>query len=196
MGRLEEIPGTNIIRTTTDEIRLGHTWHEIDVLKGLIRLEKPKFFVEIGVHEGGLSYLLMPVVGDAKYYGVELYCNLIRPEVLNLYTHIHTKLFCMDCFDMSLWKHLVDKTPKIIYCDGGHKAQELLHFKSTCASGDIILTHDFYDGSRVVKDVPVQNISIEVTYNDIVPVEFDREHFERLDEDLFKETRIIGWKRK
>ena len=195
MGRLENVIGTNIIVTPSgDEIRLGHTWHEVDVLKQIMK-ENPSVFVEIGVHEGGLSYLLIPMSGMNIYYGVELSCGLIRPEVLNLYTHIFTHLHCIDCFDIEFREKLLlifDR--KIIYCDGGNKAKELAWFKETCYPGDLIFTHDYYDGNRKVRDVPDDNISKEVLPMDIVHMDTDPT-FVRYDEDILKETRIIGWRK-
>ena len=195
MGRLENVIGTNIIVTPSgDEIRLGHTWHEVDVLKQIMK-ENPSVFVEIGVHEGGLSYLLIPVSGMNIYYGVELNCGLIRPDVLNLYTHIFTHLHCIDCFDLEFREKLLlifDR--KIIYCDGGNKSEELAWFKETCYPGDLIFTHDYYDSNRKVRDVPDENISKEVFPMDVVHMALDPT-FVRYDEDVLKETRIIGWRK-
>lgn len=199
MGRLDVVIGTEILGEGENQIRLGHTFYEYSVLKEFVFGCRPRTFVEIGVHEGGLSYLLLPkLIGlGCSYMGVELDCSLVRPKVKELYAKFSNQsvLHCIDCFDLALLQVLMfDKPNKIIYCDGGHKAIELLHFKSACNSGDIIMTHDFYDEKRKVRGVPDANISKEVLVSDIQHMENDKT-FERLDEDIFKETRIIGWRR-
>jgi hypothetical protein len=71
MPRLQPVAGTEIV----DDIRLGHTWNEYNVLKDFILNENPKWFIEVGVHEGGLSYLLLPEL-DLGYIGIEIDCVL------------------------------------------------------------------------------------------------------------------------
>ena len=193
MSRLEAVLGTEIV----DDIRLGHTRYEYCTLEWFILDTQPDWFVEIGVHEGGLAYLLLQNsrLNEVAYMGVELYCDLTRPEVKRtINNRLFADLWCIDCFSPEVATFLQNLPNKMIYCDGGDKPRELLYFKNFCASGDIILTHDFYDGSRVVRGVPVENISIEVVASDIVRMENDVT-FERLDEETFKDTRIIGWRK-
>ena len=193
MSRLQKVIGTEIV----DDIRLGHTWFEYHVLEDFICNIKPKWFVEIGVHEGGLAYLLLQnhLMDEIGYMGIELDCNLVRPQVKSIINaRLSSELLCVNCFGSTTFYLLEKLKNKIIYCDGGNKAKELLHFKQFCDPDDIILAHDFYDGTRIVRDVPVENISIEVVANDIVHMETDKT-FERLEETVFKETRIIGWRK-
>lgn len=193
MGRLEEIPGVSII----DDIRLGHTFYEVNVLKKIIKEYQPLNFFEIGVHEGGLSYLLIPQMPlDCHYTGIEINCGFVQPKVYEMYQNIaHSSLICLDCFNEAIFTFIQWSSHKIIYCDGGNKAKEILHFKEACNSGDIILCHDYYDGKRIVKDVPLDRLVAEVTVDDIQCYEQDQS-FERMPEDLLKKTRMIGWKKK
>ena len=193
MSRLKKIVGLEII----DDIRLGHTWFEYHVLENFIYDTKPAWFVEIGVHEGGLPYLLLqnPLLDDVGYLGIEIDCNIVVPQVKDIIEkRFSSELLCVDCFGLTAFYVLERIKNKILYCDGGHKAIELAYFKKFCNPGDIIFAHDFYDGTRIIRDAPVEFISIEVTANDIIHMEEDTT-FERLPEDLFKETRIIGWKK-
>jgi hypothetical protein len=197
MGRLENVIGTNIIVTLSgDEIRLGHTWHEVDVIKSIIKsFTPPIWFIEIGVHEGGLSYLLLQEFRWLDYVGIELDCMLVRVDVVRQYDlHPLANLHCLDCFHPAILEWMATHDPKIIYCDGGNKAKELAWFKETCVPGDLIFTHDYYDGNRKVRDVPDDNISKEVLPMDIVHMDTDPT-FVRYDEDILKETRIIGWRK-
>ncbi len=192
MERLEPIVGVEIV---AGDIRLGHTFYEVEVIESIISTYKPTIFVEIGVHEGGLSYLLIPKLPNVYYIGVELHCDLIRPIVNEMYHKSNrVQLLCMNCFAPMVYTYLSELKNKLVYCDGGAKAKEVLHFKDALHSGDIIMCHDFYDGTRTVRGVPVENISIEVTANDVQIYENDTA-FKRLPEDMFKETRIIGWRK-
>lgn len=181
--RLEEIEGTEIYK----DVRLGHTWYEVGVLRTvLLPLRHDWTFIEIGVHEGGLSMVLLPMFSN--YIGVELDCGIVRPEVKALYHDKGAELICGDCFSDDLFWSLNSIEKKIIYCDGGHKAKEIVHFKDLCQQGDILLTHDFWDGESEVYGV--SNIAPEVTVDDIKPFEDDIA-FLRLSH--FDGTRIAGW---
>lgn len=191
-GRLEPIIGVEIM----NDIRVGHTFYELEVLEKFIQDQKPAYFIEVGVHEGGMSYILIPKLPQIYYIGVELHCDLIRPIVKAVYEKVpFAQLLCMDCFSEIIHSYLGDLKNKIIYCDGGAKAREIFHFKDTLRPGDIIMCHDFYDGKRKVRGVPRENISVEVTPNDTEIYDFDSQ-FERLPEEIFGETRIIGWRMK
>ena len=192
MSRLEPIVGTEII----DDIRLGHSWFEYDTLKKFIQDENPFWFIEIGVHEGGLSYLLIPKLW-CDYIGIEKHCYLVQPAVLNIYKE-HSKsaeLICADCFDDKIFLKIQNLPLKIIYCDGGNKVAELQHFKSVCLPGDVIMAHDYHDEIRKVRDIPREYFTPEVRPIDVEHLDNDKT-FERLDEEIFKETRIIGWRKK
>ena len=191
MSRLEPVIGTEII----NDIRLGHTWSEYSTLRNFILKKRPDWFVEVGIHEGGLAYLLLPVLGDIKYMGIEINCGLIRPRVkLRFENYLDAKLICADCFSSSVAIEINNLflARKIIYCDGGNKVKELKHFKYFCHPGDIIMAHDFHDGHRKVSGIP--EIHPEVLPMDIVHLDTD-ETFTRLNEDIFKETRIVGWRK-
>ena len=191
MSRLEVVIGTEIV----DDIRLGHTFYEVDVLKEFITETNPEYFIEVGIHEGGLSYLLIPEFPRLCYFGIELYAKLVRPQVLSIYNRTRlASLRIGNCFDSTLFDEVAWMCPKILYCDGGNKAKELLHFKDACRVGDIIMAHDYYDGERKVRGVPDENISKEVLPMDIAHLEIDK-RFTRLPEEQFKETRIIGFRR-
>ena len=190
MSRLEQIAGTEIV----DDIRLGHSWAEYDVLKNFILDEEPDWFVEVGIHEGGLSYLLLPELHHVGYVGIEIDCGIIRPQVKRRFDfHPNSKLLCANCFSSSVALKISELSGrKIIYCDGGNKVKELHHFKYLCRSGDIIMAHDFHDGDRKIHGV--EEVHPEVLPMDVVHLDTD-ESFVRLDENIFKETRIIGWRK-
>ena len=196
MSRLKKTIGTEII----DDIRLGHTWYEFGVLYLLVDSQftsgNSKTFVEIGVHEGGLSYMLIPRFPKLNYIGVELRCDFVRPKVRQLYlNNEQAGLICDDCYSDSIASILDNLTHKIIYCDGGGKAKELEHFKPLCHPGDILLSHDYHDGSSAVVGVPPEYFpdSPEVTPKDIVHM-IEDETFEPIAVP-FKGTRIVAWRK-
>jgi len=187
--RLNPVVGTEIV----EDIRLGHTWGEFKVLREFIEEQDPTWFIEIGVHEGGLSYLLIPILQEIKYLGVEIDCGIVRPKVKEIYEeHESATLLCANCFSSSIAIEVSAKMDKIIYCDGGNKVKELQHFKHLCNSGDIIMAHDFWDGDRKIQGVP--EVHPEVLPIDIVHLDTDKS-FERLNENIFRETRIVGWRK-
>jgi len=189
MSRLEPVMGTEIV----DDIRLGHTWHEYEVLFKFIQEQPHLWFVEVGVHEGGLSYLMIPELKGVNYLGIEIDCGIVRPEVKDVYTHhYNAELLCENCFGGDVAIKVSTLSNKIIYCDGGNKVKELQHFKHFCRPGDIIMTHDFWDGDRKVKGV--EEVHPEVLLMDVVHMDVS-DDFVRVDESIFKETRIIGWRK-
>ena len=188
--RLQPVIGTEIV----NDIRLGHTWEEYHVLREFILEQKPLWFIEVGVHEGGLSYLMIPGMKGINYLGIEVDCGIVRPEVKDIYTsYLNAELLCANCFSSTVSIEVNTKKNKIIYCDGGNKVKELEHFKLLCQSGDIIMVHDFWDSDRKVKGVP--EIHPEVLPMDVLHMDTS-DDFVRLNENIFKETRIIGWRKK
>jgi len=189
MSRLQPISGTEIV----DDIRLGHTWDEYNALLGFIKNQHHQWFVEVGVHEGGLSYLLLPELsGEKDYLGIELDCGLVRPEVKSRYKEYPSELLCANCFSTDVSIRVSSMSSKIIYCDGGNKAKELAHFKHFCKKGDIIMSHDFHDGKREIKGVP--DVHPEVTPEDVRHLDLSHD-FVRVGDNEFKKTRIIGWRK-
>jgi len=188
MSRLAPVMGTEIV----DDIRLGHTWEEYRILREFIIEQSPLWFIEVGVHEGGLSYLMIPELKGINYLGIEIDCGIVRPEVKDVYTHhYNAELLCANCFSSTVALRVSELSGmKIIYCDGGNKVKELHHFKHLCRSGDIIMAHDFWDGNRKIPGV--EEVRPEVLPMDIISIDTD-ENFTRLNETIFKETRIIGW---
>lgn len=189
MSRLEPVMGTEIV----DDIRLGHTWEEYRVLREFIIKQSRQWFVEVGVHEGGLSYLLLPELQEVDYLGIEIDCGIVRPEVKTRYEeHPNAELLCANCFGTEVEIKVSTLSSKIIYCDGGNKVKELQHFKHFCRSGDIIMAHDYHDGNRVIKGV--DEVHPEVLPMDIIHLDISND-FTRIDERIFKETRIVGWRK-
>ena len=195
MGRLERIVGTEIV----DNLRLGHTWYEFGVLYLLIdsqlALGNSRTFVEVGVHEGGLPHLLIPEFPNLNYIGIEIAYGIVRSKVMQrCLTTNRAELIWGDCFNDAIVALLDSLTHKIIYCDGGDKAKELKHFKTLCHPGDILLSHDYYDGSSVF-GVPPEYVptNLEVTPKDIVHMVED-ETFEPIAVP-FKGTRIVAWRK-
>lgn len=193
MGRLEPVNGTNIIELHNgEEIRLGHTWNEVAVLKRILDVERPQCFVEIGVHEGGLSYLLLPYLFWQEYIGIEIDLGLVQNAVKARYALLGRELIGVDCFDPKLMESIGKLKNKLIYCDGGNKVKELHAYKDVCLPGDLLFTHDYYDGVRPVLEVDQPHG--EVLPEDIADITAD-ECFELYDQDTLKTTRIQGWRK-
>lgn len=198
MSRLEPVLGTEIIH----DIRLGHTWYEYKILQHFVAIWSAfwehKTFIEIGVHEGGLSYLLIQQFPELNYLGVEWSCAIVRPKVLALYSdpNISAELYCYDCYSAMMAEKINSIEHKIIYCDGGGKAKELKYFKKFCNYGDILMSHDYHDGVAPVVGVPTESLHLlpkEVIAEDIAHMEED-ETFAPVFVP-FDGTRIVGWRK-
>ena len=194
MSRLEKVVGTEII----DDIRLGHTWYEYGVLERFIAEQiDSEVFIEIGIHEGGLSYMLIPRFPELYYVGVEWSCRWIRPKVKILFSNSENALlFCFDYYSDVVALSIKSMKHKIIYCDGGGKAEELKYFKAFCDSGDILMSHDYHDGVTPIIGVPAESLHLlpkEVLADDIVHMTED-ETFESIAVP-FEGTRIVAWRK-
>jgi hypothetical protein len=195
---MEIILGTEIMKLENgDELRLGHTWYEIAVLQNILTTERPNTFVEIGVHEGALIHTLINLA-LFRYIGIEINCQIVRPQSKELFSLPGNYLFCEDCFSYPMLQYVGSLTgKKIVYCDGGLKKKELIWYAKVMKPRDIIMTHDYSDGKRFLyeingqEEIPV-NINAEVLPEDIKFLE-DDPSFEKLNYD-FNGTRIIGFR--
>jgi len=188
---MEEIIGTEIY----DGMRLGHIWHEVAALDEAIQRIQPDWFVEVGIHEGGLTWFLLNKY-KFNYLGLEINCGIIKPRVKAIVDLLDTaEILCVDCFSDDA-KFIVADLPgkKLIYCDGGNKAKELVAYADLLDSGDVIMAHDFSDLERVVEGWEDYKDSerAEVLPKDI---EFLYRICDRIYEDIFKNTRIIAFRK-
>jgi cephalosporin hydroxylase len=192
-GIMEEIKGTTIV----DGIRCGHLQSEVEAIKRIIEFYKPDTFVELGVHEGGLAYQLIPAFPNTLYIGVEINCQIVVPRVKIMFEgNPNDLLLCRDCLDPTIMYATKGKT--LIYCDNGHKTEEMKFFAPLIKVDDIIMCHDYckddyYNYIPEIGDygkpdtIPVP----EVHYKDL---EFLRnKKFKSLPEQLLYETRIAGY---
>lgn len=188
---MEEILGTEIY----EDMRLGHIWYEVAALQEVIQREQPAWFVEVGIHEGGLTWFLLNQY-NFNYLGIEINCGIIRPKVKELiYAKDNADLICADCFsDKAMFPVSNLEGKKMIYCDGGDKAKELVAYADILDSGDVIMAHDFSDLERVVEGWPEYKDS---TRPEVLPkdIEFLYRICDRIHEDILKNTRIIAFKK-
>jgi hypothetical protein len=195
-GMMEEIKGTTIV----DGIRCGHLQSEVEAIKKLINHYKVSVFVEVGVHEGGLSYQLIPwLKKSCLYVGVEINCQIVVPRVKELFTVDHSAiLFCKDYRDLSLAPY--ENAMVMVYCDNGNKAEEMKFLSPLIKTGDAIMCHDYCDSDDFVYipeigDYGKPDVSPkpEVHYKDL---EFLRnDTFKPFPKGLLNDTRLAGFVR-
>src|SRR5271157_3522387 len=112
---MEEIRGTTII----DGIRCGHLQSEVEAIKRIIAYYEPDTFVELGVHEGGLAYQLIPTFPEMFYIGVEINCQIVVDKVKRVMDNSHNAiLVCRDCMNSDIMVAANRRT--LVYCDNGH----------------------------------------------------------------------------
>lgn len=177
------------------DLRVGESQHEVDTILKLIEDHNITKFVEVGVHEGGLTEFILNKT-LCQYLGVEINPNIVDERIKKLVDNRGDRILYMDCMSTVIYteiKSFIDHGKCLVYCDNGNKPREIERFHNIIQPGSILLTHDFTDGSRTVRDLPYHYYtSREVTVEDIAFIESD-DTFQRLPEDAFKETRNVGW---
>lgn len=196
MSRLETVSGTEII---DGDIRLGHLWHEVDAIIEVLKAYEINRFVEVGVHEGGLAWMLLKALPDLHYLGLELNKHLVRPQVLKMVSEsAHGEILERNCFDINTILEVqrwMEPDPTLIYCDNGDKPLEVRRYAPILRVGDIIMTHDYYDGKRKVRNLPGYGETSLCSHPEVLPddVEFMRQIFHEIDKVNLSDTRIIGF---
>jgi len=189
----EHIDG--LIFSPVFNLRVGESQHEVNTILEIIANYNITKFVEIGVHEGGLTEFILNKT-FCQYLGVEIDSGLVSPEIKKLVDNHGDRILYMDCMSTVIYtevKSFVDHGKCLVYCDNGNKPREIERFHGVIKPGSILLTHDFTDGTRKVRDLPYHYYNTrEVTVEDIAFLESD-ESFQRLPEFIFHETRNIGW---
>jgi len=188
----EYIEGTTVSKKY--DLRVGATEHELETILEIIKEYNIYNFVEVGIHEGGLTEYLMDT--KCRYLGIEINEGIVRPEMKEEIARCGMEVIYADCMvESTLIKVeeflFISSGKSLIYCDNGNKKEEIKVYYELARFGDIILTHDFSDGKRKVRGIREYNYP-EVTLKDIKFME-DNPLFERLPESLLKETRLIGW---
>ena len=179
-------------------LRVGGTEYEVEVMLNLIKDYDIIKFVEIGVHEGGLTEYLM-FYTKVQYLGVEINEQIPRPELKQMVADRNGKFAFLDCQSDACYNIVWDfvqntKDRVIIYCDDGNKPQELIRYASIPKKNDILLVHDYSDGTRKLDGVD-NYIAREVTPEDIEFMNKDK-NFSKFPDELFQRTRFAGWIRK
>jgi hypothetical protein len=194
----EYIRGTEVI----DDIRLGHMMNEVEAIKKIVYLYKPDTFVEVGVHEGGLSYLLIPYFDNKVYYvGVEIDRKVVVPQVQKLYgPGYFSFLYYGDCLNPTLLDTVrIGKT--LVYCDNGHKLKEMEFFAPLVKRDDLLLCHDYLDPDRKMEGVlegygKTDLLSPPEVHKSELKFLFDSYDFVPIPEAFLTGTRIMGFIRK
>lgn len=128
-------------------IVVGHEWDEVGVLLDVIEHEGVRSFIELGVHEGGLTALLSPLTHHKpgfRYLAVEINSGIPLATVKTL---PGVQFMWGDCFDLAViteidrWLVSAPK-PTFIYCDNGDKPREFRTYAKLLRKGDIIAAHD------------------------------------------------------
>lgn len=187
----EFIAGTTV--SPRFDLRVGETNLEVSTILDLIQMYDVTTFIEVGVHEGGLTEHILTHFPGINYVGIEIDEVLVNHNIKSLVTSLGSRVIYGDCMAKStldlVRSYMSGKT--LIYCDNGNKKVEITLYCKLLNIGDILLTHDYMDGIRVPKDVNL-DYNREVTPEDILFLDINP-NFMRLPEEQFKETRLVGW---
>jgi hypothetical protein len=130
---------------------VGHTWIEVGVILDLINRYDVRRFVELGVHVGGLTAVVTPIMA---FKGFEYMAVEINPQISHAVAGLSRlyagfEFVAGDCLteDMRGGVHkFVDRSSEtaMIYCDNGEKAMEFPFYAPVLRPGDVIAVHDYY----------------------------------------------------
>jgi predicted O-methyltransferase YrrM len=165
------------------------------VFKDLFSLFKPQKIIEIGTGFGGLTLFVRDQTKDfCDFYSFDVFerngYNQVRESGVNLHIeNIFREVTCWDKFVLKdEWNFLLNGSPKLILCDGGHKKGEFNCFAELLKPGDIIMLHDYSTDKESFDSLNVWNW-LECQYSDI------RESCEKhkLEPFMHKEFLNVAW---
>jgi len=129
-------------------IPISQSWASIGAIFSIIYTYKIKTFVEVGIDQGGLGYLLSTVESSMdgfRYHGIEKYPHKIH-ETMNK-SEFRKKIFIGDFFNEhgKEWiKNIIAESdkPVMVFCDNGNKPEEVKYISEIMTTG-YILAHDW-----------------------------------------------------
>lgn len=137
---------------------VGHTWIEVGVILDLINRYGIARFVELGVHVGGLTAVVTPIMAfkGFEYMAVEINPQISRAVVGLSRLYAGFEFVSGDCLTEGMRasvRSFINRSaqPALIYCDNGEKDVELPFYAPILRSGDVIAVHDFY--GKVPEDI-------------------------------------------
>jgi cephalosporin hydroxylase len=137
-----------------NRLHIGHTNAEVAYLMDVIESEKPRGFIEVGVHVGGLADVLIPKVEN--YLGLEINSGVVDSSLQHrIASNPNASFWFGDAWQAEALVHCAKwmqrKSPVFIYCDGGDKTLELNLYSECARAGDLIGVHDYgvYEGAEI-----------------------------------------------
>ena len=133
----------NVKFITVDGLDSPQSYRVLNLLDRL-KKERPDLIIEIGTCRGGFALLLR------KYFECEIVTIDIdewEPRIAKnkQFKENNIKYIIGDCFvNKDLDNYLKKDVKKIVFCDGGHKANEFNSFSKLVNVGDIIGVHDYF----------------------------------------------------
>lgn len=153
----ETEPDQETLMVKPHGIFCAHWWNEVGCLLNVIHDFDVRFFVEIGLLDGGLAAMLWPVAKfdpDFCYYGIDLNPQNVDERLMRVAQSPGN--FVIDQKKMNAWspevvEHIrndvaIHKERRaMIYCDGGDKPREANLYWPILRSGDLLGVHDYSD---------------------------------------------------
>ena len=143
-----------------------------EVLRLLNELPKFPLIIEIGTCRGGFALALRKHNPTARIVTIDsVNWEPINAKISQFEYH-HIEFMIGDCFQWEPLKELIGcNKKKIVFCDGGNKADEFNTFSSYINPGDIIGAHDYWDNQTESKwtnyEIEFSKIETEVKNNNL-----------------------------
>ena len=161
-------------------ILISHSWNEVGAIFQVMQENAVDCFIEIGVHRGGLSSLIIPYCyynPDFKYLGIDIDRKIVEPSILFFVSFLdNAKLYYNDENSINtirMARGMIEKAKHpLIYCDGGNKPREFKAYSAIAETGTLLMVHDY-------------------------PLEFNEKHFDgiknmqRMELDYLEGTRQV-----
>lgn len=136
----------------------------------LFKDNKFERIVEIGTAYGGLPILLrtMGFEGDILTYNIH---DELKDDVASLFNKFVIYRMIQDVFthEKELGDMISAKGGTLVICDGGDKPREVNNFSKYLKSGDVIITHDYFESEEKFESGELSEYwgVCEITYKDI-----------------------------
>lgn len=149
-------PEQEMLMVKPHGIFVAHWWNEVGHLLRIITELDVKFFVEIGLLDGGLTAQILSTAEytGMRYLGIdpnaEHYVDKRVWSKIEGLSEIHADVWVESAWDQSTISTLATQLPPIngrtmIYCDGGDKAKEAHLYWPILRPGDLLGLHDYSD---------------------------------------------------
>jgi cephalosporin hydroxylase len=146
------------IRADYKGITLVHEQGALPIIQDLMKEFNPKLMMEFGTSWGGFTLLMHHINTSVELHTYDIPGTIRRPNRNQFGENVHFHMQDILTEEVDVIIDLCqDERKKILYCDNGHKIDEILMYGCHLNSGDMLGVHDWttelvYDDVKEVLD--------------------------------------------